>query len=60
MQLALEAGSAVEVGSIAVEADAGGLRARERGGDELTAHEALWFAWSQFHRDTSVWAPIGP
>ena len=26
-------------------------------GDELTAHEAFWFAWSQFHPETMVWAP---
>ncbi len=27
----------------------------ERDGDENGAHEAFWFAWSQFHLDTLLW-----
>ncbi|MBA2632243.1 MAG: DUF3179 domain-containing protein, partial [Chloroflexi bacterium] len=29
-----------------------------RGGEELPAHEAFWFAWSQFHPETLVWTPL--
>ena len=35
--------------------DGGGLRARSSGGEELPAHQAFWFAWSQFHPDTALW-----
>jgi hypothetical protein len=31
-----------------------------RGGDELPAHQAFWFAWSQFHPETVVWTPLTP
>jgi len=35
--------------------DGGGLRARRGDGVEIAAHEAFWFAWSQFHPDTELW-----
>jgi hypothetical protein len=56
----LAAGAQVSVGEIEVRLDGGGLRAHIRGGEELAAHQAFWFAWSQFHPDTIVWTPIGP
>lgn len=40
---------------VEVFADGDGLRARVPGGAELAAHEAFWFAWSQFHPDTVLW-----
>ncbi|MDQ3344874.1 MAG: DUF3179 domain-containing protein [Chloroflexota bacterium] len=52
----LMAGGEVRLESVEVIADAGGLRARLIGGDELPAHQAFWFAWSQFHPDTAVWS----
>ncbi len=55
---ALAHGKPVAVGPVEVFADGGGLRARRRGGGELAAHEAFWFAWSQFHRGTVVWTPL--
>jgi hypothetical protein len=55
----LDAGGAVAVGQVEAFADAGGLRVRIIGGDELPAHESFWFAWSQFHPDTAVWTPVG-
>jgi hypothetical protein len=51
-------GDEVAFGDIVVTSDAGGLRARARGGDELPAHQAFWFAWSQFHPETLVWTPL--
>jgi hypothetical protein len=41
---------------IVVIADASGVRATREDGTELVGHEAFWFAWSQFHPDTAVWA----
>ncbi len=53
----LAAGKRVALGDIELEADGGGLRARVQGGAELPAHQAFWFAWSQFHPKTKVWIP---
>ncbi len=53
----LVAGKRVALGDIELVADGGGLRAREQGGAELPAHQAFWFAWSQFHPQTKVWIP---
>ncbi|MDQ3691359.1 MAG: DUF3179 domain-containing protein [Chloroflexota bacterium] len=52
----LMAGGEVRLESVEIIADAGGLRARVIGGDELPAQEAFWFAWSQFHPATAVWS----
>jgi len=56
---ALEAGEQVAVANVVVRTDGGGLRAAVRGGEELAAHQAFWFAWSQFHPETEVWVPLG-
>jgi hypothetical protein len=50
-------GGRVAFGDVEVVSDGGGLRARVRGGRELPAHQAFWFAWSQFHPETAVWIP---
>lgn len=55
---ALADGREVVFRRLEVTSDGGGLRVRVRGGDELPAHEAFWFAWSQFHPDTVVWTPL--
>jgi hypothetical protein len=52
----LAAGRAVSALGIVVVADGSGVRANREDGTEIAAHEAFWFAWSQFHPDTSVWA----
>jgi len=52
---ALRAGEVVTAAGVELVADAGGLRARARSGDELAAHQAFWFAWSQFHPRTELW-----
>ncbi len=53
----LEAGRPVTFGDMELIADAGGLHARLRDGRELVSHQSFWFAWSQFHPATSLWAP---
>jgi hypothetical protein len=54
---ALANGDAVELAGVELVGDGGGLRARRSGGgDELTAHQAFWFAWSQFHPGTVLWS----
>jgi hypothetical protein len=52
----LDAGRPVAALGIVVIADASGVRATREDGTELVGHEAFWFAWSQFHPDTAVWA----
>ena len=56
---ALAAGRKVAVAGVELVADGGGLRARVPGGRELPAHQAFWFAWSQFHPKTALWRPPG-
>ncbi len=54
----LEAGGPVRSGGVELVADGDGLRAVDVvSGGELPAHEAFWFAWSQFHPDTELWQP---
>jgi hypothetical protein len=51
-------GGAVELGGVRLESVGDGLRAVDaETGDEIAAHEAFWFAWSQFHPDTELYAP---
>ena len=33
------------------------VRATDHQGRALTSHHSSWFAWSQFHPSTSLWAP---
>ncbi len=52
----LEAGGTVGLLGVEVVTDGSGLRARRADGSDVVGHEAFWFAWSQFHPDTVVWA----
>lgn len=52
---ALLRGETVEVGGVELQASGDGFTAAGSDGAELTAHEAFWFAWSQFHPDTELW-----
>ncbi len=52
---ALRAGEAVELSGVELRLDGGGLRAIDADGDEITGHQAFWFAWSQFMADTLLW-----
>jgi Protein of unknown function (DUF3179) len=54
---ALTDGQRVAANGVEVTADGDGLRASTRAGRELPAHQAFWFAWSQFHPDTVLWMP---
>ena len=55
---ALESGAEVQETGVRLELEDGGLVARAGdGGAELPAHEAFWFAWSQFRPDTALWEP---
>ena len=53
-RLALEADEEVVLAGVALQLDAGGLRAFIDGA-ESPAHEAFWFAWSQFQPQTLLW-----
>ncbi len=48
-------GKPVVLDGVEVVADGDGLRVRVQAGKELPAHEAFWFAWSQFHPGTRLW-----
>ncbi len=50
------AGSEVVLGSVTLVRDGGGFRAIGDDGAELAAHQAFWFAWSQFHPATKLWS----
>ncbi len=51
---ALADGERIIVDDIEVVADGGGLRAVDDSGADTGAHQAFWFAWSQFHPDTRI------
>lgn len=56
--LALANDREVELAGVRLEAEGDGLRAFDAAtGDPLAAHESFWFAWSQFHPSTELWAP---
>lgn len=56
---AVDLGEDVTLAGITVVPDGSGLRATENG-KQTAAHQAFWFAWSQFHPDTLLWqeAPL--
>ena len=55
---ALQAGEEVVVGGIMAILDGDGIRVAGPDG-ELPAHQAYWFAWSQFHPTTVLWSALG-
>ena len=54
-RVALENGDSVRALGVTLSVDGDGLRAYAADGDEIAAHQAFWFAWSQFHPDTELW-----
>jgi hypothetical protein len=54
VRLVLDAGEEVALAGVTLRPDAGGLRAFIDGA-ETPAHEAFWFAWSQFRPNTLLW-----
>jgi hypothetical protein len=53
---ALAAGDEITIDNLTIIADAGGIRAVRPDGSDAGSHQAFWFAWSQFHPDTSIWS----
>ncbi|MEM1289741.1 MAG: DUF3179 domain-containing (seleno)protein, partial [Pseudomonadota bacterium] len=51
----LLSGEEVAASSIRLELDGGGIRAVDTSGEDLSSHEAFWFAWSQFYPQTELW-----
>ncbi len=49
------AGGQVEAGGVTLVQDGGGFRATDLDGNELVAHQAFWFAWTQFHPAGTIW-----
>lgn len=54
---ALESGASVSFENVNLTLDAGGVKAVDAQGADLGSHQAFWFAWSQFHPTTALWAP---
>jgi hypothetical protein len=53
---ALDDGEEVALRGVEALAEGDGLRVVGPGGDELPAHQAFWFAWSQFNPETELWS----
>ena len=52
IEAVLANGEPVELAGVTVITDGAGFEAFGEDGEPLAAHEAFWFAWSQFHPDT--------
>jgi len=53
---AFNAGDPVELDGVELRESGDGLVAFDAAtGEQISAHEAFWFAWSQFHPDTLLW-----
>jgi hypothetical protein len=53
---AFNAGDIVELNGVELRESGDGLIALDIAtGEQIAAHEAFWFAWSQFHPDTLLW-----
>ena len=52
---ALEDGQEIMIGDSTLSLDGGGIRAVDASGDDVGAHQAFWFAWSQYHPRTRLW-----
>jgi hypothetical protein len=54
--VALKQGKEIKFENIRLVLDAGGVKAVDANGNDLGSHQAFWFAWSQFHPKTELWA----
>ncbi len=52
-------GTTVDFGGVTITTDGAGYTANAADGQPLAAHQAFWFAWSQFHPDTALWDGTG-
>ncbi|SPH18266.1 hypothetical protein DEA8626_01798 [Defluviimonas aquaemixtae] len=57
--LALSDGDEIAFENVRLQLDAGGIKAVDADGTDLGSHQAFWFAWSQFHPDTTLWPGQG-
>jgi hypothetical protein len=55
VESALAAGSTVSLDGATISTDGAGFLASGADGEPIAAHQAFWFAWSQFHPDTALW-----
>ena len=55
---ALVRGEIVLIDDIRVVSSGDGLLAFDSDGNEVSVHQAFWFAWSQFHRSTELWPDV--
>ena len=53
--VALKNEQKIEVENVQLKLEGGGIRAVDADGSDLGSHQAFWFAWSQFHPDTTLW-----
>lgn len=51
----LHRGQEVTFENVHLKLEAGGVKAVDRDGTDLGSHQAFWFAWSQFHPQTTLW-----
>ena len=52
---AIRRGESVTFEEVRLIMDGGGLRAVNAEGQDIGAHQAFWFAWSQFYPKTALW-----
>lgn len=51
----LVSGERISIDEVEIELAGDGIRAVRSDGSDIGAHQAFWFAWSQFQPDTEVW-----
>jgi len=56
LEAALAESDSITFEGVTVARDGGGFVAHSADGTPLVAHQAFWFAWSQFHPDTLLWS----
>jgi hypothetical protein len=60
LRVALSVTDSISIEGVTVSADGGGFVASLSDGTPIAAHQAFWFAWSQFHPETLIWTPTPP
>ena len=55
---ALEDGQTIEVDGINIVLSGSGIKAVDADGNDITAHQSFWFAWSQFNENTELWPEV--
>lgn len=54
--VALSNGQEISFGDVKLVLEGSGIKAVSQDGSDLGSHQAFWFAWSQFHPKTELWA----